>query len=43
MWWARSRTQTVCQLEVYGVRNAGERNLVANGQQTLIRVRLPAH
>jgi hypothetical protein len=25
-------------LEVYGVREGGERKLVANGQQTLIRV-----
>lgn len=32
------RTLTVCQLEVYGVRDDGERKLVANGQQTLIRV-----
>ncbi|WP_329531487.1 PaaI family thioesterase [Streptomyces sp. NBC_01450] len=32
------RTLTVCQLEVYGVREGGERKLVANGQQTLIRV-----
>ncbi|MFE3824660.1 PaaI family thioesterase [Streptomyces sp. NPDC059092] len=32
------RTLTVCQLEVYGVRDHGERKLVANGQQTLIRV-----
>ncbi|MEV0281161.1 PaaI family thioesterase [Streptomyces sp. NPDC050610] len=31
------RTLTVCQLEVFGVQ-AGERKLVANGQQTLIRV-----
>jgi uncharacterized protein (TIGR00369 family) len=32
------RTLTVCQLEVYGVREGGERKLVAGGQQTLIRV-----
>ncbi|WP_406446306.1 PaaI family thioesterase [Streptomyces sp. NBC_00631] len=32
------RTLTVCRLEVYGVRDAGERTLVANGQQTLIRL-----
>jgi uncharacterized protein (TIGR00369 family) len=32
------RTLTVCQLEVYGVQEGGERKLVANGQQTLIRV-----
>ncbi|MBT2896686.1 PaaI family thioesterase [Streptomyces sp. McG3] len=32
------RTLTVCQLEVYGVRADGPRKLVANGQQTLIRV-----
>ena len=32
------RTLTVCQLEVYGVQDGGERKLVANGQQTLIRV-----
>ena len=31
------RTLTVCQLEVFGVRD-GERTLVAVGQQTLIRV-----
>ncbi|WP_326615810.1 PaaI family thioesterase [Streptomyces decoyicus] len=31
------RTLTVCQLEVFGVQN-GQRKLVANGQQTLIRV-----
>lgn len=35
------RTLTVCQLEVYGVRDDGERKLVANGQQTLIRVNRP--
>ncbi|MFC9426233.1 PaaI family thioesterase [Streptomyces sp. NPDC056987] len=39
------RTLTVCQLEVYGVRDGGERKderkLVANGQQTLIRVDRP--
>ncbi|MFC9748306.1 PaaI family thioesterase [Streptomyces niveus] len=32
------RTLTVCQLEVYAVQDGGERKLVANGQQTLIRV-----
>ena len=32
------RTLTVCQLEVYGVQPDGTRKLVANGQQTLIRV-----
>ncbi|MFM9585097.1 uncharacterized domain 1-containing protein [Streptomyces sp. cf124] len=32
------RTLTVCQLEVYGVQADGTRKLVANGQQTLIRV-----
>ncbi|MCL7492609.1 PaaI family thioesterase [Streptomyces sp. MCA2] len=31
------RTLTVCQLEVFGVQG-GQRKLVANGQQTLIRV-----
>lgn len=36
------RTLTVCQLEVYGVQADGERKLVANGQQTLIRVNRPA-
>ncbi|AQU71309.1 DUF4442 domain-containing protein [Streptomyces niveus] len=36
------RTLTVCQLEVYGVRADGARKLVANGQQTLIRVNRPA-
>ncbi|MGW0961323.1 PaaI family thioesterase [Streptomyces gelaticus] len=36
------RTLTVCQLEVYGVRDDGERKLVANGQQTLFRVNRPA-
>ncbi|MFF5302572.1 PaaI family thioesterase [Streptomyces sp. NPDC013161] len=36
------RTLTVCQLEVYGVQNDGTRKLVANGQQTLIRVNRPA-
>ncbi|MER5464754.1 PaaI family thioesterase [Streptomyces sp. NPDC002668] len=36
------RTLTVCQLEVFGVQNDGERKLVANGQQTLIRVNRPA-
>ncbi|MFG2951631.1 PaaI family thioesterase [Streptomyces adustus] len=32
------RTLTVCQLEVFGVRADGERKIVANGQQTLIRL-----
>ncbi|MFF5923686.1 PaaI family thioesterase [Streptomyces flavochromogenes] len=32
------RTLTVCQVEVYGVQGDSERKLVANGQQTLIRV-----
>jgi uncharacterized protein (TIGR00369 family) len=32
------RTLTVCQLEVYSVQADGARKLVANGQQTLIRV-----
>lgn len=36
------RTLTVCQLEVYGVQPDGTRKLVANGQQTLIRVNRPA-
>lgn len=36
------RTLTVCQLEVYGVQEGGERKLVAGGQQTLIRVNRPA-
>ncbi|MFF8991327.1 PaaI family thioesterase [Streptomyces sp. NPDC014983] len=36
------RTLTVCQLEVYGVRDDGERKLVANGQQTLISIDGPA-
>ncbi|GAA2432414.1 PaaI family thioesterase [Streptomyces macrosporus] len=36
------RTLTVCRLEVYGVQAGGERKLVANGQQTLIRVNRPA-
>ncbi|MFD8643751.1 PaaI family thioesterase [Streptomyces zaomyceticus] len=35
------RTLTVCQLEVYGVQADGTRTLVANGQQTLIRVNRP--
>lgn len=34
------RTLTVCQLEVFGVQD-GRRSLVANGQQTLIRVNKP--
>lgn len=36
------RTLTVCQLQVYGVQGDGGRKLVANGQQTLIRVTGPA-
>lgn len=36
------RTLTVCQLEVYGVQADGARKLVANGQQTLIRMNRPA-
>lgn len=36
------RTLTVCLLEVYGVQSDGARTLVANGQQTLIRVSRPA-
>ncbi|MFD7622398.1 PaaI family thioesterase [Streptomyces sp. NPDC059802] len=36
------RTLTVCQLEVHGVRAGGDRKLVANGRQTLIRVNRPA-
>ncbi|WBB64382.1 PaaI family thioesterase [Streptomyces sp. WMMC500] len=32
------RTLTVCGLEVFGHRDDGVRKLVANGQQTLIRV-----
>jgi uncharacterized protein (TIGR00369 family) len=35
------RTLTVCQLEVFGVQD-DRRSLVANGQQTLIRVNGPA-
>jgi uncharacterized protein (TIGR00369 family) len=35
------RTLTVCQMEVFGVQADGERRLVANGQQTLIRVNRP--
>lgn len=35
------RTLTVCQLEVFGITDGGERKLVANGQQTLIRVKRP--
>ncbi|WP_406858874.1 PaaI family thioesterase [Streptomyces sp. HUAS MG47] len=35
------RTLTVCQLEVYGVGADGARTLVANGQQTLIRINRP--
>ncbi|WP_406381832.1 PaaI family thioesterase [Streptomyces sp. NBC_01618] len=34
------RTLTVCQLEVHGVQD-GRHKLVANGQQTLIRVNRP--
>ncbi|MEV6076004.1 PaaI family thioesterase [Streptomyces sp. NPDC052069] len=34
------RTLTVCLLEVFGVQD-GRRKLVANGQQTLIRVAVP--
>ncbi|MFG2789698.1 PaaI family thioesterase [Streptomyces sp. NPDC048419] len=34
------RTLTVCQLEVFGVQDS-RRKLVANGQQTLIRVNGP--
>ncbi|MFJ6805519.1 PaaI family thioesterase [Streptomyces anulatus] len=37
----RRRTLTVCQLEFHGVRSDGARKLVANGQQTLIRVSRP--
>ncbi|MFB7758341.1 PaaI family thioesterase, partial [Streptomyces sp. NPDC056121] len=32
------RTLTVCRLEVFAVQVDGTRKLVANGQQTLIRV-----
>ncbi|MGW5658738.1 PaaI family thioesterase [Streptomyces sp. NPDC003758] len=35
------RTLTVCRLEVFDVRDDGERKLVASGQQTLIRVNSP--
>ncbi|MGW0946528.1 PaaI family thioesterase [Streptomyces sp. NPDC002623] len=36
------RTLTVCRLEVFGVQDGeGSRKLVANGQQTLIRVNSP--
>lgn len=35
---ALSLLDTVCQLEVHAVQDGGERKLVANGQQTLIRV-----
>ncbi|MFD8106214.1 PaaI family thioesterase [Streptomyces microflavus] len=35
------RTLTVCGLEVFGVQEGGRRKLVANGQQTLIRVEAP--
>ncbi|MFF1833472.1 PaaI family thioesterase [Streptomyces sp. NPDC058231] len=34
------RTLTVCRLEVFGLQN-GRQKLVANGQQTLIRVNSP--
>ena len=36
------RTLTVCQMEVFAVQANGERKLVANGQQTLIRVNRPS-
>ncbi|MFJ9924126.1 PaaI family thioesterase [Streptomyces rubiginosohelvolus] len=36
------RTLTVCQLEVHGIQDDSTRKLVANGQQTLIRVNRPA-
>ncbi|MFE9491200.1 MULTISPECIES: PaaI family thioesterase [unclassified Streptomyces] len=36
------RTLTVCQLEVYGVLPDGAHKLVANEQQTLVRVNRPA-
>ncbi|MEU8828930.1 PaaI family thioesterase [Streptomyces sp. NPDC048636] len=35
------RTLTVCRLEVFGLQDGGQRKLVANGQQTLIRVNQP--
>lgn len=35
------RTLTVCQLEVFAVPDRSKRKLVANGQQTLIRVTRP--
>ncbi|MFK0168640.1 PaaI family thioesterase [Streptomyces sp. NPDC090306] len=35
------RTLSVCQLEVFAVQADGARKLVANGQQTLIRVNGP--
>ncbi|MFE1951083.1 MULTISPECIES: PaaI family thioesterase [Streptomyces] len=35
------RTLTVCRLEVFGVHDDGRRALVANGQQTLIRLDAP--
>ncbi|MFF2433143.1 PaaI family thioesterase [Streptomyces sp. NPDC058107] len=35
------RTLTVCQLDVFGVTDGGDRKLVANGQQTVIRVKRP--
>ncbi|MFB6531773.1 PaaI family thioesterase [Streptomyces sp. NPDC056399] len=34
------RTLTVCQLEVHGIQNDGARQLVAHGQQTLIRAQI---
>jgi uncharacterized protein (TIGR00369 family) len=37
------RTLTVCRMEVYAVRDGAVRTLVANGQQTLIRVNASAH
>ncbi|WP_030680932.1 hypothetical protein [Streptomyces rimosus] len=35
------RTLTVCRLAVFGVHDDGGRKLVANGQQTLVRVDRP--
>ncbi|MGW2826536.1 PaaI family thioesterase [Streptomyces sp. NPDC001443] len=35
------RTLTVCRLEVHGVGADGERKIVADGQQTLIRLNRP--
>ncbi|MFD5122475.1 PaaI family thioesterase [Streptomyces sp. NPDC058385] len=37
------RTLTVCQLEVFAAQDDGARKLVANGQQTLIRVNRAEH